>query len=137
MKKLLPLVLATLSILLVSCGSKPNLDNVIVTPETPIVNNAQSAKVCQPVIQYLQCSLEKAAEKEKTNYQNAIKNLQREIDNDEPAKIAQKCDSMVRVLQDKAAIVSKNGCFVEPAYSAEAPTTKAAATTVPTTPKKV
>lgn len=121
MKKILPLSLIVLSLLFVSCGSKPNLDDVIVTPETPIVNNSQSAKVCQPVIKYLECSLGKAAETEKTNYEKAIKNLQREIDNDEPATIAQKCDSMIKVLQSKASVVSKNGCFVESAYTPAPP----------------
>lgn len=117
MHKLFPLSLIAVSVLLMSCGSKPDLDDVIVTPETPIVNNTQSAKVCQPVIQYLECSLGKAADTEKPNYKKAIADLQREIDNDEPALIAQKCDSMVKVLQSKASIVSKNGCFVKSAYT--------------------
>jgi len=135
MKKLLPISLIAVSILLVSCGRKPNLDDVIVTPETPIVNNSQSAKVCQPVIKYLECSLGKVAEAEKANYQKAIANLQREIDNDEPSKIAQKCDSMIKVLQSKADVVSKNGCFVESAYTTTPPEAKKETPTTPETPK--
>lgn len=61
MKKILPLTLLFASIFLVSCGQK-NLDNVIVTSDTPIENRDQSAKVCDPVIKYITCSIEKAAE---------------------------------------------------------------------------
>ncbi|MFA6080075.1 MAG: hypothetical protein WC753_01180 [Candidatus Gracilibacteria bacterium] len=133
MNKFTVLSLVAASIFLVSCG-KPNLDDVIITPETPIENNAQSAKVCQPVIKYLTCSLASAAEASKKGYENAIKNLQREIDNDDPAKVAQKCDSMVRVLVEKVAQLPKNGCIVEPIYDINAMKPTPAPTTVtPTT----
>jgi len=118
MKKILSASCIIVSLLLVSCGSKkPKLDDIIVTPETPIVNNSQSAKVCQPIIKYLECSLEKTTETEKVNYETAIKNLQREIENDDPALTAQKCASKIKILQDNASVVSKNGCLVESAYA--------------------
>ena len=117
MKKILPLSLMVMSVLFVSCG-KPNLDNIVVTPETPIENKNQSAKVCQPVMKYIECSLGKAAEEAKPKLQIAINNLQREIDNDDPVKVAQKCDSMIKVLQDKVAEASKNGCSIEAPNSA-------------------
>jgi hypothetical protein len=135
MKKLLPVSLIVLSIFLVSCGKK-NLDNVIITPNTPIENRDQSAKVCEPVLKYLKCSLEKAPEASKPNYEKAIKDTQRKIDNDSPEQVAQYCDTTVKILIDKADVVSKNGCFVEaPTYTIPAPEVKTPeATPAPTPP---
>lgn len=116
MKKILPLSIILTSVLLVSCGQK-NLDNVIITPDTPIENKDQSAKVCEPVIKYITCSIEKAPEAGKGKLQNALKEMQRKIDNDTPSKVAQECDNMVKVLTEKADIAFKNGCFIESAYT--------------------
>jgi hypothetical protein len=119
MKKILSFIIVPL--FLVSCGSKPNLDNIIVTPETPITDNSQSAKVCEPVIKYLECSLASETEvSKKKGYEIAIKNLQREIDHDEPVTVAQKCDSMVRILVGKASQLPQNGCTIKPVYDISA-----------------
>ena len=117
MKKILPFSLIALSLLFVSCGAKTSTPEVIITPETPIVNNSQSAKVCQPIVKYLECSLAKAPETEKKGYQDAIKNLQRAIENDDPSRTAQECAIKIKVLQQHADTVSKNGCIVESAYT--------------------
>ncbi len=61
MKTFLPASLIIASVFLVSCGQK-NLDNIIITPDTPIENRDQAAKVCEPVIKYITCSIEKAPE---------------------------------------------------------------------------
>lgn len=61
MKKILPLSLCVVSVLLVSCGQK-NLDNIIITPDTPIENRDQAEKVCAPMVKYITCSIEKAPE---------------------------------------------------------------------------
>ena len=118
MKKILPVSLVLLSVLLVSCGQK-NLDNVIITPDTPIENRDQSAKVCEPVIKYITCSIEKAPEAGKEQLNTALKNLQRKIDNDEPSKVAQECDSMIKVLVVEADVAFKNGCFITSGYTEE------------------
>lgn len=115
MKKLFPLVIIT-SLILISCGQK-NLNNVIITADTPIESKNQAAKVCEPIMKYITCSIEKAPESGKAKLEAAYKDMQRKINYDEPAKIAQECNSMVRVLIDKADIAFKNGCFIEePAY---------------------
>lgn len=54
--------------------------------------------------------------------------MQRKINNDEPSKVAQECDNMIKVLTEKANIAFKNGCFVESAYKK----TEVAPTTTPT-----
>ena len=120
MQKFLPVSLVLASVLLVSCGQK-NLDNIIVTADTPIKNKDQSAKVCEPVIKYITCSIEKAPEAGKGKLQNALKEMQRKIDNDEPKKVAQECDSMIKVLIAKADVAFKNGCFIESSYVMEKP----------------
>lgn len=61
MKKILSLGFVSVAVLLVSCGQK-NLDNVIVTPDTPIEKREQAAKVCEPMVKYISCSLEKSSE---------------------------------------------------------------------------
>ncbi len=119
MKKILPAVLIVVSVFLVSCGQK-NLNNVIITADTPIEDKDQSAKVCEPVIKYITCSIEKAPEAGKEKLKNALKEMQRKINYDDPAKVAQECNSMVKVLIDKADVAFKNGCFIErPAYMIE------------------
>jgi catabolite regulation protein CreA len=121
MKNILTVWLVALSMLLVSCGQK-DLDDVIVTTDTPIEDKIQAEKVCQPIIKYITCSIEKAPEAGKGKLQNALKEMQRKIENDEPSKVAQECDNMVKVLTDKADVAFKNGCFVESAYTqAEVP----------------
>gem|GEM_PF-2812077 len=79
----------------------------------------QSAKICEPITKYITCSIEKAPEAGKEKLRNALAEMQRKIDNDKPADVAQECDNMVKVLMDKADIAFKNGCFVEPAYTIE------------------
>ncbi len=132
MKKLLPVSLVLASILLVSCGQK-NLDTIIVTPDTPIENKDQAAKVCEPIMKYITCSIEKAPEAGKGKLQNALKEMQRKIDNDEPSKVAQQCDNMVKVLTDKASVAFKNGCFIESAYTVPQIETTEITTISPTT----
>jgi len=116
MKKILPISLILVSIFLVSCGQK-NLDTVVVTRDMPIKNRDQSRKVCEPVMKYITCSLEKAPEAGKGKIQNALKEMQRKIDNDEPSEMVKKCDNMMKILASKSDIAFKNGCFVESAYT--------------------
>lgn len=127
MKKILPVSLIVLSIFLVSCGKK-NLDNIIITPDTPIENKDQSAKMCEPVIKYLECSLAKAPDAAKSKYEKAIQDMQRKIKNDDPVKVAQDCNTTIKILQNKADVVSKNGCFIEPAFTTQTPETEASET---------
>ncbi len=116
MKKLLPVSCIVASIFLVSCGQK-NLDTIIVTPDTPIEEKIQAEKVCQPIIKYISCSIEKAPEAGKEKLQNALKEMQRIIDNDKPSEVAQRCDIMVKTLTENADRAFKNGCFIESAYT--------------------
>jgi hypothetical protein len=116
MKNFLTASIILTSVFLVSCGQK-NLDTVIVTPDTPIENKDQSAKVCEPVIKYITCSIEKSSEAGKEKLQNALKEMQRKIDNDTPSKVAQECDNMLKVLEKNADIAFKNGCFIDSPYS--------------------
>lgn len=132
MKKILSLWFVSVAVLLVSCGQK-NLDNVIVTPDTPIEKREQAEKVCEPMIKYITCSLEKSSEAGKWKLQNALKEMQRKINNDEPSKVAQECDNMIKVLTEKANVAFKNWCFVESAYKK----TEAAPTTIPTAPTTI
>lgn len=130
MKKILPVSLILVSIFLVSCGKK-NLDNIVITPNTPIENRDQSRKACEPVIKYITCSLEKAPEAGKGKIQNALKEMQRKIDNDEPSEMARECDNMIKILTSKADIAFKNGCFVESAYTNPEPKTPPVEVTPP------
>ena len=107
MKKILPLSLCAVSVLLVSCGQK-NLDNIIITPDTPIENRDQAAKVCEPMIKYVTCSIEKSSESGKGKLQNALKEIQRKINNDEPSKVAQECDNMIKVITEQSQRAFKN-----------------------------
>lgn len=117
MKKLLLFtVYGLVSIALVSCGQKSTND-VVITADTPIENKNQAAKVCEPVVQYITCSIEKASDAGKADLQKALSNIQREIQYDDPVQVAQRCDSMVRTLLSKPEIAFKNGCFIqEPSY---------------------
>ena len=70
MKKTPIICLALLALSLTSCGSSDDsLDAVVITPDTEIESRAQSAKVCEPFIKYLECSLEKAPEASKDIHQ--------------------------------------------------------------------
>lgn len=105
-----------LSLFLVSCGQK-NLDTIVITPETPIENKDQAAKVCEPFIQYINCSIEKAPEAKKLGLQNALKEIQRKIDNDEPAIVAQECNLYIERLNDSPGLAFKNGCTAQSVYA--------------------
>ncbi len=137
MNKILPISFVIMSIFLVSCGKK-NLDNIILTPDTPIENRDQSAKMCEPVIKYLECSLSKAPEATKVKYEKAIQDMQRKIKNDDPVKVAQDCNTTIKILTSKADVVSKNGCFIEPTITTQTPEqTIPTENTQPTKPETV
>ena len=114
MKKLFPLILLFATVLLVSCGRDKNANqNTDVTPGTPIENSAQSAKICEPFIKYLECSIEKSPEAKRETAQKALDDTKARIQNDDPARIAQTCETYMKIMTDNPEISFKNGCTLE------------------------
>lgn len=114
MKKTSLAILSILCLSLVSCGQKTIVpDNTPITPDTEIQSKAQSAQVCAPFIKYLECSLEKAPEAKKPIHQKILDDTKKKIQNDEPARIAQQCETYIKILKQNPDIAFKNGCTLE------------------------
>ena len=123
-------VIFSVSILLVSCGKSADPAQAgIITANTPIENSAQSAKVCQPFIKYLECSLEKAPEAKKATARKALEDTKARIANDDPARVAQTCDTYMKVMRDNSEMAFKNGCTLDD--GTVAPTSKVTPAPVP------
>jgi hypothetical protein len=85
-----------------------------VTPDTSIESKDQAAKVCAPFIKYLECSLDKAAPARKEAiHEKILEETKRKIENDAPARIAQQCDTYIKILKENPEIAFKNGCTLE------------------------
>jgi hypothetical protein len=136
MNNAITVCILTISTLLVSCGQQ-NLDTVIVTADTPIEEKIQAEKICQPIIKYITCSLEKAPESSKKTFQKALNDMRRKLDNDKPSVVARDCDNMMKVLTEKADKAFKNGCFVESAYTKTDAPKEEVAPPAPVTPDTV
>lgn len=118
MKKSSLIVLSLIALTLVSCGKKDVAPgDVTVTPDTEIDNKDQSAKVCAPFIKYLECSLEKAPDSKKAIHQKILDDTKKKIENDEPARIAQQCDTYIKILKENPDIAFKNGCTLDTAVA--------------------
>lgn len=114
MKKSSLLALSIVCLALVSCGKKEvTPTDAPITPTTEIESKEQSAKVCAPFIKYLECSLEKAPEVKKAIHQKILDDTKKKIENDEPARIAQQCDTYIKILKENPDIAFKNGCSLE------------------------
>lgn len=114
MKKITLLTLCATTLILVSCGKSDTVDeNTPITPETSIESKAQATKVCAPFIKYLECSLEKAAPARKEVHQKILEETKRKIENDAPDRIAQQCNTYIKVLNENPEIAFKNGCSLE------------------------
>ena len=114
MKKL-PLIAFTVTCMtLAACGQKTTpVNNTIITPDTTIESKEQAAQVCAPFIKYLECSLEKAPEAKKATHQKILDDTNKKIANDDPARIAQQCDTYIKILKANPDIAFKNGCTLE------------------------
>lgn len=107
-------VILSATVFLVSCGKKANpADAGVITANTPIENSAQSAKVCEPFIKYLECSLEKAPEAKKATARKALEDTKARIANDDPARVAQTCDTYIKIMKNNPEMAFKNGCTLE------------------------
>jgi hypothetical protein len=114
MKKKTIIALSIIALTLVSCGKKDTKpSDTTVTTDTEIDNKEQSAKVCAPFIKYLECSLEKAPDIKKSVHQKILDDTKKKIENDEPARIAQQCDTYLKILKDNPDIAFKNGCSLD------------------------
>lgn len=132
MKKLSLVTLGIMCLVLVSCGQKSTTaSNAPITPDTEIQDKAQSAKVCAPFIKYLECSLEKAPEIKKAIHQKILDDTKKKIENDTPARVAQQCDTYIKILKQNPEIAFKNGCTLDDAVVAPAPTVPAKTTVQP------
>ncbi len=121
MKKNLSVLILS-SLVLVSCGkSDPNNDpnNLDITPDTEIQNSAQAQVVCAPFIKYLECSLEKASEARKEIHQKILDETLQKINTDAPERIAQQCDTYIKVLKENPDVAFKNGCTLEESTTPE------------------
>ena len=120
MKKIpLVLIVVMTSLTLVSCGKKASKGDVTITPNTEIESKEQSAKVCAPFIKYLECSLEKATDAKKAMHQKILDETKKKIENDAPARIAQQCDTYIKILKENPDVAFKNGCTLEETPAAE------------------
>lgn len=114
MKKTTIITLCAAGLLLTSCGKSVTIDeNAPITPDTSIESKAQAAKVCAPFIKYLECSLDKAAPARKDIHQKILEETKRKIENDAPDRIAQQCDTYIKILKENPEIAFKNGCNLE------------------------
>ncbi len=120
MKKISLLALGITCLTLVSCGkwSTAGTDNAPITANTNIESKEQSARVCAPFIKYLECSLAKAPEAKKELHKKILDDTKKKIENDTPARIAQQCDTYIKVLKENPDIAFKNGCTIEELPSA-------------------
>lgn len=130
MKKLPLVTLGIMCLVLVSCGKKSTTaSNAPITPDTEIQDKVQSAKVCAPFIKYLECSLEKAPDIKKAIHQKILDDTKKKIENDTPARVAQQCDTYIKILKQNPEIAFKNGCTLDDAVVA--PSTPAKTTAQP------
>ncbi|MBP7806104.1 hypothetical protein KA057_00295 [Candidatus Gracilibacteria bacterium] len=114
MKKKTIIALCAAGLVLASCGKSSNVDeNAPITAETSIESKAQAAKVCAPFIKYLECSLDKAAPARKEVHEKILEETKRKIENDAPDRIAQQCDTYIKILKENPEIAFKNGCNLE------------------------
>ena len=114
MKKTTIIALCAAGLVLTSCGKSSKVDeNAPITPETSIESKAQAAKVCAPFIRYLECSLDKAAPARKEVHEKILEETKRKIENDAPDRIAQQCDTYIKILKENPEIAFKNGCNLE------------------------
>jgi|GEM_PF-1174906 len=114
MKKVTIITLCLTTLALVSCGKPTTVDNTTpITKETSIENKAQAAKVCAPFIKYLECSLEKATPARKEVHEKILSETKKQIENDAPDRIAQQCDTYIKILKENPEIAFKNGCNLE------------------------
>lgn len=115
MKKISLLAAGIICLTLVSCGKSDtaSTDNTPITANTNIESKAQSAKVCAPFIKYLECSLAKAPEAKKELHKKILDDTKKKIENDTPARIAQQCDTYIKVLKENPDIAFKNGCTID------------------------
>ncbi len=111
-------MVCSLSILLTSCGKTGGTANVgEITPDTAIKNSAQAEKVCQPLIEYLQCSLKKAPEAHQDMHQKILDETLKKIKLDDPSRVAQECDTYMKILKESPDIAFKNGCEIKSTVS--------------------
>lgn len=123
MKKTTIIALCTAGFILTSCGKSNTVDiNAPITPETSIESKVQAAKVCAPFIRYLECSLDKAAPARKEVHEKILEETKRKIENDAPDRIAQQCDTYIKILKENPEIAFKNGCNLETPTPTPAPT---------------
>jgi hypothetical protein len=109
MKKITIISLCTLGLVLSSCGKTVKVDdNAPITPDTSIESKSQAAKVCAPFIKYLECSLDKAAPARKEVHEKILEETKRKIENDAPDRIAQQCDTYIKILKENPEIAFKN-----------------------------
>ena len=127
MKKIPLLATAILCLSLASCGqsSTTTTDNTTITANTNIESKEQSAKVCAPFIKYLECSLSKAPEAKKELHQKILDDTKKKIENDTPSRVAQQCDTYIKVLKENPDIAFKNGCTLDDGTSPVKATTTA------------
>jgi len=119
MKKKTIIALCAAGFILTSCGKSGSVDeNAPITAETSIESKAQAAKVCAPFIKYLECSLAKAPAAKKELHQKILDDTKKKIENDTPARIAQQCDTYIKVLKENPEIAFKNGCTLDTAVTA-------------------
>lgn len=122
MKKTSLAIIGLIALTLVSCGKKDTkTSDTVVTPDTEINNKEQSAQVCAPFVKYLECSLEKAPDSKKAIHQKILDDTKKKIENDEPARIAQQCDTYLKILKENPDIAFKNGCTLNQEAPAEQP----------------
>jgi hypothetical protein len=123
MKKTTIIALCAAGLILTSCGKSGKVDeNAPITPETSIESKVQAAKVCAPFIKYLECSLDKAAPARKEIHEKILDETKRKIENDAPDRIAQQCDTYIKILKENPEIAFKNGCNLETPTPTPAPT---------------
>jgi len=137
MKKLPIIALSIICLTLVSCGkSTTTPSDTTITPNTEIQNKEQSAKVCAPFIKYLECSLEKAPEIKKAIHQKILDDTKKKIENDTPARIAQQCDTYIKILKENPDIAFKNGCTIDDGTTPPVKTVTPTPAPTPVEPKK-
>ncbi len=127
MNKTTIVLLCALGLTLASCGKSTTTDtNSPVSPTASIQTKAQAEKVCAPFIQYLECSFEKAAPARKEIHSKILEETKSKIENDPAERIAQQCDTYIKILKENPEIAFKNGCTLDesPAAAPATPTPK-------------
>ncbi len=113
-KNILFLTIITASIVLLSCGKTNNTDTTTGASDTGwIQTRAEAQKICAPFIKYLTCSLEKAPADKKEINKKILSETEQKIQTEEPARMAQQCDTYIKILKDNPEIAFKNGCTLD------------------------